>query len=214
MTAGTITFDIGGISPASLNLVSSDGLAPLPMPVSLEGQIEKFNKFMDGGAHERRSDISLGLAEIAQGLDIGRETVAPVTDVRHETIDASQVSRLASQDTRLASDVSRPAIASRPTPDSRLLPAADVPRVAEAPVAVEAPRAIETPVSRVALDPRVAETTVVRHETADEPDAVVRHEGIDASQVSRLAPQDTRLASDVSRPAIASRPHFYFLSYI
>ena len=75
------------------------------------------------------------------------------------------------------------------------LPAADVPRVAEAPVAVEAPRAIETPVSRVALDPRVAETTVVRHETADEPEVVVRHEGIDASQVSRLAPSHS-LAPD------------------
>ena len=81
------------------------------------------------------------------------------------------------------------------------------PRVAETPAAVEAPRVVETPVSRVALDPRVAETTVVRHETADEPEAVVRHGAIDASQVSRLAPQDTRLASDVSRPAIASRPH-------
>ena len=197
MTAGTITFDIGGISPARLNLVSSDALAPLPMPVSLEVQIEKFNKFMDGGAHERRSDVSLDLAAaLAQGLDIGRETAAPVAVeapraieapvsrvaldprvaettvvrhetvdepeavVRHETADASQVSRLAPQDTRLASDVSRLAIASRPAPDSRPLPAADVPRVAEAPTAVEVPRAIETPVSRVALDPRVVEAPV------------------------------------------------------
>ena len=170
MTIDAMTFDLGGFPSVSLSLVSSDGLAPLPMP--LEGSVEKFRQFMDGGAQQQQPDVSRGLAAIAQGLVERPETTdapvaverhdavevpvvverhettdAPVAVERRETIDESQVSRPKSQDFRLASDVSCPTQNARPTP------AADVPR--ETPRVVEAPRVVEMP--RAVEIPRVVE---------------------------------------------------------
>ena len=180
MTIDAVTFDLGGFPSVSLSLVSSDGLAPLPMP--LEGSVEKFRQFMDDGNSQQQPDVSRGLAAIAQGLVERPETTdapavvvrqdaaeapvvverhettdAPVAVDRRETIDASQVSRPKSQDFRLASDVSRPIQNARP------VPAADVPRetprVVEAPRVVEMPRVVESP--RVVETPRAAEAPVV-----------------------------------------------------
>ena len=87
MMIDAMTFDLGGSPSVSLSLVSSEGLEPLPMPMSLEGQVEKFNQFMNGDAQERRPDVSLGLKALAQ-----------VLVERRETIDAPQASRPASDE--------------------------------------------------------------------------------------------------------------------
>ena len=66
MTIDAMTFDLGGFPSVSLSLVSSDGLAPLPMP--LEGSVEKFRQFMEDGEQQPQADVGRGLAAIAQGL--------------------------------------------------------------------------------------------------------------------------------------------------
>ena len=67
MTIDAMAFDLGGIPSVSLSLVSSDGLAPLPLP--LDGSVEKFHQFMDdGNPQQQQPDVSRGLAAIAQGL--------------------------------------------------------------------------------------------------------------------------------------------------
>ena len=218
MTVDALTFDLGGFPSVSLSLVSSDGLAPLPMP--LEGSVEKFRQFMDDGNSQQQPDVSRGLAAIAQGLVESPEAAdAPVaveksetidtpavvekpetTDTpavvkRPETIDASRVSRPTSQDSRLVSDVSRPIQNARPTP------AADVPRetprvaeaptVVETPVVAEAPRAVETP--RVAEAPVVAEVpTVVEAPRVAEAPSVVAEKPIPRVTPDPLAPRDSR----------------------
>ncbi len=205
MMIDAMTFDLGGSPSVSLSLVSSEGLEPLPMPMSLEGQVEKFNQFINGDAQERRPDVSLGFKALAQ-----------VLVERRETLDAPQASRPASDEVIAEPrfyDVVRPprpcnkgegalatsgfaitSDASRPAPASRPLPAADAPCVVEMLVTAETPRVVEEPVVVEKPVSHVVEATVERRET------------IDASQVSRLVPQDSRPASQVSRPAIASRP--------
>ena len=205
MTVDAVTFDLGGFPLVSLSLVSSDGLAPLPMP--LEGSVEKFRQFMEGG-EQQQADVGRGLAAIAQGLvERPEATDAPVavekpetidtpavvekpetTDTpavvkRPETIDASRVSRPTSQDSRLVSDVSRP--------DSRPLPAAYVPRetqrVVESPRAIETPTVVETP--RVVESPRVVETpTVVESPRAVETPTVVEAPRVAEATVVAEAP--------------------------
>ena len=87
MMIDAMTFDLGGSPSVSLSLVSSEGLEPLPMPMSLEGQVEKFNQFINGDAQERRPDVSLGFKALAQ-----------VLVERRETLDAPQASRPASDE--------------------------------------------------------------------------------------------------------------------
>ena len=90
MTVDAVTFDLGGFPSVSLSLVSSDGLAPLPMP--LEGSVEKFRQFMDDGAQQQQPDVSRGLAAIAQGLVESPEaTDAPVAVERHDAVEVPVV---------------------------------------------------------------------------------------------------------------------------
>ena len=93
MMIEAMTFDLGGSPSVSLSLVSSDGLAPLSLPI--EGSVEKFRQFMEGDARQQ-PDVSCGLAALSQELAASRETA-----------DAPHVPPVTSQDASLASAVSR-----------------------------------------------------------------------------------------------------------
>ena len=93
MMIEAMTFDLGGSPSVSLSLVSSDGLAPLSLPI--EGSVEKFRQFMEGDARQQ-PDVSCGLAALSQKLAASRETA-----------DAPHVPPVTSQDASLASAVSR-----------------------------------------------------------------------------------------------------------
>ena len=82
MTIEAVSFDLGASASVRLQLVSSDGLAPLPMPFN--GKDDKFSQLLDGGVGGRSPDVSRGLAALSWTIE----------KLRREPSDATKVSCL------------------------------------------------------------------------------------------------------------------------
>ena len=182
MMIEAMTFDVGGFPSASLHLVSSDGLAPLPLPMPSEGSVKKFLQFM-GGDGERPMDISCGLAALSHSV----ESPASETGlgVKRKPADAPEPSQPAPQPSCLVSHVSRPF----PTPEEEpvvgprtvVMPAVEASVCGKAPVrevyGVQMPVVAAAPVDGAPVIERRVEDIVPRREAAPVSEApiVERH---------------------------------------
>ena len=199
MTIEATSFNIGESPSVRLDLLSSDGLAPLPLPMPSDGQAERFCRFM-GGDGERPMDIGRGLSALSSAVEatmvevhvdatpagesgqaVRRVVDAPVAEtpvgesgqvVRRETVDAPQAPHMMPED----SGLTVPGPRSVPVLEQSVATNEAVPRVVDAPVA-------ETP--------------------AGESGQAVRRETVDAPQDSRFTPKGIRLSPGVSRSAAA-----------
>ena len=108
MTIEATSFNIGESPSVRLDLLSSDGLAPLPLPMPSDGQAERFCRFM-GGDGERPMDIGRGLSALSSAVEATMVEVhvdaTPAGEsgqaVRRETIDAPQAPHMMPEDSGL-----------------------------------------------------------------------------------------------------------------
>ena len=200
MTIEAVSFDLGASASVRLQLVSSDGLAPLPMPFN--GKDDKFSQLLDGGVGGRSPDVSRGLAALSWKIEnlrrepadatqlsrLPHESPVPVvvdssaTPVLNSVVTPKETRRLAASETVVTLQVDE--AAGRRFPQSAVAPAIDT--SVKVATVVEAPAAVAPRVALPVVDKPVVETVVVE-----------RREPADASQVSRPTPKESPVLSAV-----------------
>jgi len=185
MMAESIYFDIGSFPPASLRLVSGNGLVPLTLPVPLNGSAERFRQLMESDVRQTVASIrsAVEMPDVTRPAAEGRVVVEDVAVARpHNTVIV---------------DVPPPAADDVLTPS---LPSITQPTVESRPI-VEARPAVDRP----AVDRPVVEPLVVGRPFADVKPVVGAEQVTEATPVAeaRSAAEGRVVLEDVA----VARPH-------
>ena len=167
MMAESIYFDIGSFPPASLRLVSGNGLVPLTLPVPLNGSAERFRQLMESDVRQTVASIrsAVEMPDVTRPAAEGRVVVEDVAVARpHNTV-------IVDVPPQAADDVATPSLPSVVPVTAESQPAVESRPVVESSPIVESKPVVEVPVAekRLVADDPVTELRIVEPTVSETP---------------------------------------------